>query len=153
MNDTVAVAHGQMSETISQKQSGNSDSCGTCTIYHHPAVLFVLSCYFQGVDNACKDHDGCTMLVIMKYRDRQCLFQTFFYFKTTGGRDILQINAAEAGGYVGNRFDNLLRILGVQTDGNRVYAAKFLKKNRLSLHNRHGGIRADIAKAENGASI
>ena len=93
------------------------------------------------------------MLVVVEYGDVQHCFQPFLDLKATGRTDIFQIDAAESGSQISNRFNDLFGILCIQADRNRVYSAKFFEKNRLSFHYGHGGIRAYIAKAEDGASV
>ena len=79
--------------------------------------------------------------------------QTLLDFEASGGADILQVDAAEGGGKPGDCLDDLLRILCIQTDGDRIDAAEFLEEDCLSLHDGHGGVRADIPKTQDGASV
>ena len=89
----------------------------------------------------------------MENRDVQRLFQTFFNLKTSGSTDILQIDTAIVWRKVSDGFDQLFRILCIQTDRYGIDIAKFLEQNAFSLHNRHGGERAYITKAENCAAV
>ena len=93
------------------------------------------------------------MLVIMENRDIQLFFQSRLYLKTFRRSDILQVNAAEAGSDIFYRLDNFFRILGIQTDRERVHAAELLKQDRFSFHYRHRRLRADISKAKNRGSV
>ena len=46
----------------------------TCTVYNNAAVFFLLSGYFESIDDTGKDNNGSSVLVIMKDRDVQKLF-------------------------------------------------------------------------------
>ena len=70
-----------------------------------------------------------------------------------GSADVFQIDAAERGGDVDDRADDLFRILGIQADGKRIDPAKFFKQYGLSLHDRHSGMGADVAKSEHRAPV
>ena len=93
------------------------------------------------------------MLVIVEHRDVQLCFQPFFDLKTAGGGDVLQIDAAKARSNIFDHADDLLCILRIQTDRDRVHAAELFKQAGFSFHDRHGRIRADIAKPQNGAAV
>ena len=58
-----------MRETVCEEKLGNSDARASCAVDHHAAVFFFLSCYFQGINDAGKNDDGCTVLVIVEDRD------------------------------------------------------------------------------------
>ena len=89
----------------------------------------------------------------MEHWNVQRFLQPFFDFKAARRADVLQIDASKARGEPGDGLDDFFCILGVQADGNRVHAGKFLEQDSLSLHDRHGGVRADIAKAQNCRTI
>ena len=93
------------------------------------------------------------MLIVVEYRNIQCLLQPLFDLKAAGRADVLQIDAAESGSDPGDGFDDLLRILRVQADGDRVHPAKLLEENSLSFHDRHGGMGADVAQAQNRGTV
>ena len=67
--------------------------------------------------------------------------------------DVLQVDAAEGRGDADDRLDDLVGVLGVQADGERVHAAEGLEQGGLALHNRHGGLRADIAQTQDRAAV
>ena len=49
--------------------------------------------------------------------------------------------------------DDLVGVLGVEADRERVDAAELLEQQRLALHHRHRRLRADVAEAEHGAAV
>ena len=93
------------------------------------------------------------MLVIVEHRDVQLCFQPFFDLKTAGRGDVLQIDAAKARSNIFHHADDLLCILRIQTDRDRIHAAEFLEQAGLSFHDGHGRIGADIAQTQNGAAV
>ena len=93
------------------------------------------------------------MLIVMKNRNIQDFLQAFFDFKASGSTDILQIDPAEAGSKIGDSLDDLLCVLGIQTNGNCVDPTEFFKENSFPFHNRHSRIGTDISKTENSASV
>ena len=49
--------------------------------------------------------------------------------------------------------DDLVRVLGVETQGKGVDAAELLEQDRLALHHRHGRQGADVAEPEDRAAV
>ncbi|MNN28164.1 hypothetical protein D3C81_1417230 [compost metagenome] len=85
------------------------------------------------------------MLIIMKYGNIQLCGQPPFNLKAARRTDILQIDSAEAGG---NRFhytDDLLWVFRVQAERKSINVRQLLEQHRLTLHNRHCRLWADIA--------
>ena len=93
------------------------------------------------------------MLIVMKYRNIQKLLQTFLNLKAAGSAYVFQIDAAEAGCQISYGFDDLLSVLGIQTDGNCIDIAEFLEEDCLAFHNGHCRIGTDITETENRTSV
>ena len=89
----------------------------------------------------------------MEHRYVKSRFQTFFDFKTSGGADVFQIDTAEARSKPCDSLDDFFRILSIQTNGNGIDTAEFLKQYSFSFHDGHCGMRTDVAKAQNRASV
>ena len=142
-----------MAKTVGEQKLCDGNARGTGTIYDDAAVLFFLACNTQTVDNAGKYHDGGAVLVVMEDRNVKHFFQAFLNLKAARCGNIFQIDAAVCGSNVLNRGNDLLRVLGVETDRHGIDIAEFLKQNAFSLHDRHGGICADIAETENCTSV
>ena len=142
-----------MGKAVGEQELRDGDARASGSVYHHPAVLLFLADHFQGVDDACENHDSGAVLVIMKDRDVEKPFQSFLDLKAPGSADILQVDASEARGKISDGLDDFLRILSVQTDGNRIDTSEFLKKHGFSLHHGHGGVGTDISKPEDGAAV
>ena len=93
------------------------------------------------------------MLVVVEDGNITSFLQLALDLKAAGGGDILQIDAAEGAGDQGNGVDELVHILGLDTQGEGVHIAKGLKEDTLALHNRHTGLGADVAQTQNGGAV
>ena len=93
------------------------------------------------------------MLIIVEDRDIEFLTEPSFDLEASRGADVLQVDAAEGRRQTFYRADDLLAVLGVQTDRKSVDVRKFLEQDGLALHDRHGGLRPDVAQAEHRAAI
>ena len=122
------ITHDHVGETVGQQQFGNGNACASGTVDYDLAVLFLPAGDFQGIDGSGQHHDGGAVLVIVEHRDVQLCFQPFFDLKTAGRGDILQIDAAKARGNGFHHADDLLGVLGVQTDRHGIHAAELLEQ-------------------------
>ena len=93
------------------------------------------------------------MLVVVEDRDVQRVVQPRLDLEAAGGGDVLQVDAAEGRSDADDRLDDLVGVLGVQADGERVHAAEGLEQSGFALHDRHGGLRADIAQTQDRAAV
>ncbi len=142
-----------MGKAVGQQQFCDGHSCAAGAVYHNAAVLLLFAHHLQGVDDTRQHYDGRAVLVVVKNGDVQGGFQPLFNLKASGGGDVLQIDAPEAGSHPGHRLDDFLRVLGVQTDGDGIDAPKFFEQDGFSLHNRHGGMGPDVSQAQDGAAV
>ena len=76
------------------------------------------------------------MLVVVEDRNVEVLAQPLLDLEAPGGRDVLQVDAAEARGQVPDGLDDLGWILGGQADRHGVDATEFLEEHRLAFHDR-----------------
>ena len=63
-----------MFETVSEEQFGDGNACASGTVDNDAAVFLLLAGYFQGVDDACQNDDGGSVLVIVEYRNIKKFF-------------------------------------------------------------------------------
>ncbi len=89
----------------------------------------------------------------MENGDVQLRFQAALNLKAAGGSDVLQVDAAKGGGQVFDGLDDFLGVLGIQADGEGIHIAKGLEQHGLALHDRHGGLRPDVAQAQHGGAV
>ena len=92
------------------------------------------------------DHRG-AVLVVVEDRDVELRLQPVLDLEAARGGDVLEVDAAEAGRDRLHRRDDLVDVLGVEADRERVDAAELLQQHRLALHHRHRRARADVAEA------
>ena len=67
--------------------------------------------------------------------------------------DVLEVDAAEGRLERGDHVDELVDVLLVDLDVEDVDAGELLEQDRLALHHRLGGERADVAEAEHGGAV
>ncbi len=60
------------------------------------------------------------MLVVVHHRDVEQLLETVFYLKALGRGDVLEVDAPKGGGNRRDCFNNLLRLLRVEYEGNPI---------------------------------
>ena len=92
------------------------------------------------------------MLVVVEDGYSQVL-EAFFNFETAGRGNVLEVDAAEAGGQVADRLDDGSIVLGAKADGESVHVGKALEENGLAFHHRQGRLGADVAQAQNGGTV
>ncbi len=130
---------------------GGTGSAGA--VQHDVHILHLLAHHTQSVDEGSRDHDRGAVLVIVEHRDVQLTLQGLFDFKALGALDVFEVDAAEGGGDGLAGRDDAGRVVGVDADGERVHAAELFEQHALSLHNRHAGLRADIAQTQHRAAV
>jgi len=110
---------------------------------HHP----------QGVDEGSSDHDGGAVLVIVEHGDVQLPLQGLLDLEALGALDVLQIDAAKGGrdGLAGS--NDAGGVVGVDADGEGVYAAELLEQHRLAFHDRQTGFGADVAQTQHSGAV
>ena len=118
-----------------------------------PHVFDLLVDDAERVDQRGQDHDGGSVLVVVEDRDVQLAAQALFDLEAAGRRDVLEVDAAEAGGDRLHDGHDLVDVLRRETDREGVDAAELLEEHRLSLHHRQCGLRPDVAEAEHGRAV
>ena len=89
----------------------------------------------------------------MENGDVTLFFQLALDLETARRGNVLKVDAAEAAGDVVDGLDELVHILCLHADGQRVHIAEGFEQHALALHDRHTGLGADVAKAQNGAAV
>src|SRR5438105_10607788 len=92
------------------------------------------------------------MLIVMKNGNTHLPLQSFFDFETGRRRDVFEIDPAERRFQYLDGADELLGVPRVDLEVEDVDVGESLEEDRLSLHHRLAGRRADIAKAQNGGA-
>ena len=93
------------------------------------------------------------MLVVVENRNIALLLQLPLDFKAARCRDVLEVHTAEGTGEQINRIDNLVHVLGLDAERERIHIAECLEEHALALHDRHACLRADVAEAQNRRAV
>ncbi len=92
----------------------------------------VLFYYFERIDDAGEDDDGGPVLVIMHDGYRKLALEAVFDFEAAGGRDIFEVDTAEARRERLDDANNLLGILRGEYERDAVYVGKRFENKRLA---------------------
>ena len=101
----------------------------------------------QGIRQTCRRNDRRAMLVIMKDRNIQHLFEFFFNIEALRRLDILQVDTAKGRGDGCHDLDNFVRIMAVHFDVEHIHVGKFFEEHTLPLHNGLAGQRTPVTQA------
>ena len=153
VNSSGPVGHDDVSEARGKQQLYNGDGGGTGAGGDDLHVLLFLADHLQGVLQTCQGDDGGAVLIIVENGNVALFFQLPLDLKAPGGRNILQIDAAEGAGHQVDGVDKLVHILGFHTKGEGIHIAEGFEQDALALHDGHTGLRADISQAQNGGAI
>ena len=93
------------------------------------------------------------MLVVVEDGDVAALLQLPLNLKAAGGGDVLQVHAAEGTRQQSHGVDDVVHVLAADAQGDGVHAAKGFEQDALALHDRHTGLGADVAQAQNGSAV
>ncbi len=99
------------------------------------------------------DDDRGAVLVVMEHRDLHARLEPRFDLEALRRLDVLEIDAAERRLERGDDLDHALDLLGRDLDVEHVDAGEFLEQDRLALHHRLAGERADVAEPEHGGAV
>ena len=108
----------------------------------------VLADHAQGVGERGEHDDRGAVLVVVEDRDVEGLAQPSLDLEASRRRDVLEVDAPEAGCDQLDGADDLVGVLGVQADRPGVDVGEPLEQRRLALHHRQRRARADVAQAE-----
>ena len=132
---------------------GAGNGGGASAVYDDADFPHLTSGQRAGVDQPGGGDDGGAMLVIMKDGDVHPLFQRLFDDEAIGRGDVFQIDAAKAWAHQSHRVDKGFGIFGIEFQINRINISKAFEQDRLALHHRFGGQRAEIAEAKDGCAV
>ena len=107
----------------------------------------------QRVDQAGGGDDGGAVLVVMEDRNVHQLAQALLDDEAVGRLDVLKIDAAEGGPEIAHRADELVDVLGVDFEIDRIDIGEALEQHRLAFHHRLRGERPEIAQAQNRRAV
>jgi hypothetical protein len=93
------------------------------------------------------------VLVVVEHRDVQPILQPLLDLEAARRRDVLEVDAAEGRCDPADGVDDVVGGPRVEADGEPVDPGEVLEQQRLALHDRHGGLGADVAEAEDRGAV
>ena len=94
-----------------------------------------------------RDHRG-AVLIVVEHGDVERGAQRLFDLERPGRRDVLQVDAAEGGRQPDDCLHDLVRLVDIKADRERIHTGEFLEQQRLALHHRHRSRRADVTETQ-----
>ena len=135
-------AHAQADQEVEAGQGRGAGAAG-----HQPRLLDRLADQEQAVPDRGGDDDRGAVLVVVEDRDPHPLAQLALDHEALGGADVLEVDGAEGRLECRHDLDQPVGIALLDLDVERVDAGELLEQDRLALHHRLGGQRADGAQA------
>ena len=120
---------------------------------HHAQRGHVTAEHLGGAHHRGEHDDRGAVLVVVHHRAVERLDEASFDLEAARRRDVLEIHRAERRPQPHQCLDDLVGILGVQHDRDRVQIAVRLEQRALALHHGQRRRRTDIAKAEHRAAV
>ena len=153
--DAFGVQDGHVFRFYAVFEEQTSDrSTGSASAIHDDFHIFDLFADdFESTEECCQSSDRSAVLVIVEDRDVHDLFQFVFDVIAFRGRDIFEVDAGEVLFEQFDCVDEFLRILGVQSDRDRIDLSESLVQCGFAFHDRHSSSCADIAHAEDTGAI
>ncbi len=116
-------------------------------------VLDPLADDAESVEKRREHDDRRPVLVVVEDGDVEALTQPPLDLEAARRRDVLEVDPAERGRDHLNGADDLVRVLRVEADRERVDAGELLEQDGLALHHRHRPARPDVAEPEDGGAV
>lgn len=106
-----------------------------------------------GVHQGREDDDRRPVLVIVHDGDVERGLDPVLDLEAPRRGDVFEVDRPEGRGDPHDRVDDLVDVVAVDDDGDRVEPGEALEQGALALHHRQGRARADVAEAEHGRSV
>ncbi len=129
-------------------ERGAGERAGACAVHHHAAIAQFAAGKVAGVDEPGGGDDRGAVLIVVHHRDVHAFAQRRLDDEAFGRGDVFEIDAAEGRLHQRHRLDELVGILGVEFDIDRIDVGEPLEQHRLAFHHRLGRERAEIAHAQ-----
>jgi hypothetical protein len=129
------------------------DTSGSSAVDHDLDILNILLLDLERVDETSEAHDGSTVLIVMENWNVHHFLELLLNIKAVWALDVLQVDTGEAWRKILDTVDEIIWVLGVDTEVNTLNSSEFVEQNRLSLHDGLGGQSADIAEAQDCSTI
>ena len=149
----LAVADDHVADALGEHDLGAGDAGRAGADDDHGDVLGALADEPQRVQQRGEHDDRGAVLVVVEDRDVELGAQPPLDLEAARRRDVLEVDAAERRRRRLHERDDLVDVLGVEAERERVDAGELLEQQRLALHHRHRRLRADVAEAEHGRAV
>jgi hypothetical protein len=93
------------------------------------------------------------VLVVVEHGDVERLLQLLLDDEALGRLDVLEVDAAEGGGHEADGLDEGVGVSVSSSMSIDVHVGEALEEDRLALHHRLGGERAEVAEAEHRGAV
>ena len=142
------VVHAGLAQDLRHRDAGGAEADD-----EDAQVLDPLAGELQRVEDRGEHDDRGAVLVVVEDGDVELGLQPVLDLEAARRRDVLEVDAAERRGDPLDGLDDLVGVLGVEADRERVDAGELLEQDRLALHDRHRGLGADVAQAEHRGAV
>jgi hypothetical protein len=149
----VSVANDNVIIPGHQQPFGHAGTGNAGPVNHHAHVLQALAHHLEGVIEGRQNDDSGGVVFMMEHRHPDGGPDPIFDGKAFGSSDTLQAEAPERRGQDPDNLDDLVGVLGLQGDGNRIDVGKSLIDNRLGLQLGQHRSGPDIAELVNLAAV
>ncbi len=112
-----------------------------------------LADHFQGVDQTSERHRRRALLIVVPDRNFALLAERVKNAKTFRIRNVFEVDAAKTGLQEFHRFDDLVRVFGVEHQRKTIHAAEILVEQGLAFHHRHTGFGSNVAETQDARAI
>ncbi len=126
---------------------------GARAVDDDPGLLDVAPGQMQRIDQACGRDDRGAVLIVMEHRNVEQFAQALLDDEALRRLDVLKIDPAPALAEKPDAVDELVRVLGVHFEIDRVDVGEALEQHRLAFHHGLGGERAAVAEPEDGGAV
>ena len=93
------------------------------------------------------------MLIVVEDGDVAAFLELALDLKAAGSGDVFEVHAAERAGDERDGIDEFVYIMRLDAQREGIHIAEGLEEHAFALHDRHTGLRADIAEAEDGRAV
>ena len=142
----VGQAHG-----LEQLDAGDRGGAGA--VDHEACVLERAAGDVERVDQPGGGDDRGAVLVVVEHRDVHELAQALLDDEAAGRLDVLEVDAAEGRLEQAHAVDEVVDVLGVDLEVDRVDVGEALEQDRLAFHHGLGAERAEVAEAEHRGAV
>ncbi len=142
-----------MFEARGEQELDDRDRRRACAGGNDLHVLLLLADDLQRVGQTGQRDDGGAVLIVVEDRDVALFLELAFDFEAAGGRNVLEVDAAEGAGEQIHRVDKLVHVMRLDAQRERIDVAERLKQHALAFHDRHARFRTNVAETQNRASV